>query len=329
MNGAPLPPQHGAPLRLVVPGWYGMAQVKWLTADRRHRPSRSPASRTRRPTGSRSTSADDGEPVTRIRPRSLLAPPGLAGLHDPRAVRAAAGPVTLSGRAWSGRAPVTRVEVSTDGGTTWADGVAGAAGPAAPLRLAGVDLRLDGRARPHRAADPGHRRDWAASRSSRSGTGRAWPTTWSSACRSPCWPDQSSCSGAGLLLDDDRAQPRPQGEGRPRRRSCTTPTQRLALTPPALHAVPAVVDQAHDDQDDAVEADQPGDDVADVEGPGRVLLPGPVPSLLIAVSPGSAEDHVEDDDHAPARCRPASSATGTRAARLASGSVRCSLGVSE
>ncbi len=33
MNGAPLPPQHGAPLRLLVPGWYGMTQVKWL-ADR-------------------------------------------------------------------------------------------------------------------------------------------------------------------------------------------------------------------------------------------------------------------------------------------------------
>src|SRR5215210_4402693 len=31
MDGAALPPQHGAPLRLVVPGWYGMAQVKWLT----------------------------------------------------------------------------------------------------------------------------------------------------------------------------------------------------------------------------------------------------------------------------------------------------------
>lgn len=30
MNGAPLPPQHGHPLRLVVPGWYGMAHVKWL-----------------------------------------------------------------------------------------------------------------------------------------------------------------------------------------------------------------------------------------------------------------------------------------------------------
>src|SRR3954451_19317092 len=31
MNGAPLPPQHGFPLRLVVPDWYGMTNVKWLT----------------------------------------------------------------------------------------------------------------------------------------------------------------------------------------------------------------------------------------------------------------------------------------------------------
>lgn len=30
MNGRPLEPQHGFPLRLVVPGWYGMASVKWL-----------------------------------------------------------------------------------------------------------------------------------------------------------------------------------------------------------------------------------------------------------------------------------------------------------
>src|SRR5438874_9163302 len=30
INGVPLPPQHGFPLRLVVPGWYGMANVKWL-----------------------------------------------------------------------------------------------------------------------------------------------------------------------------------------------------------------------------------------------------------------------------------------------------------
>ena len=30
-NGEPLPPQHGFPLRLIVPGWYGMTSVKWLT----------------------------------------------------------------------------------------------------------------------------------------------------------------------------------------------------------------------------------------------------------------------------------------------------------
>lgn len=30
MNGAPLPPNHGAPVRLIVPGWYGVANVKWL-----------------------------------------------------------------------------------------------------------------------------------------------------------------------------------------------------------------------------------------------------------------------------------------------------------
>ena len=48
MNGAPLPPQHGAPVRLVVPGWYGMAHVKWLVRitvlDRAvHRATRTPS----------------------------------------------------------------------------------------------------------------------------------------------------------------------------------------------------------------------------------------------------------------------------------------------
>ena len=31
MNGVPLPPEHGFPLRLIAPGWYGVANVKWLT----------------------------------------------------------------------------------------------------------------------------------------------------------------------------------------------------------------------------------------------------------------------------------------------------------
>ena len=76
INGAPLPPQHGFPLRLVIAGWYGMAHVKWLAAitalDRavRRLPADDglPALRRRR---------HAGEPVTRIMPRSLTVPPGI------------------------------------------------------------------------------------------------------------------------------------------------------------------------------------------------------------------------------------------------------------
>ncbi|MDQ1065490.1 sulfite oxidase [Streptomyces canus] len=117
MNGSPLPPQHGHPLRLVVPGWYGMAQVKWL---REITVTDAPF------TGFQQTVAyrlrqdpgDEGEPVTRIAPRALLVPPGFPDfMSRARVVRP--GAVTLEGRAWSGRAPVTRAEVSTDAGQSW------------------------------------------------------------------------------------------------------------------------------------------------------------------------------------------------------------------
>src|SRR5215213_3244820 len=121
MNGVPLPPQHGAPLRLLVPGWYGMAHVKWLTrVEVLDRPfagfQNATAYRLKVDAG------DVGEPVTRIAPRALLSPPGWPDfMTRERFLRP--GPVTLTGRAWSGRAPVSRVEVSTDGGGTWADAV--------------------------------------------------------------------------------------------------------------------------------------------------------------------------------------------------------------
>ncbi|MEV0174651.1 sulfite oxidase [Streptomyces sp. NPDC050803] len=121
MNGAPLPPQHGRPLRLVVPGWYGMAHVKWL---REIRVVDEPF------TGFQQTVAyrlrhdpdEEGEPVTRIAPRALLVPPGFPDFMS-RTRIVPAGPVTLEGRAWSGRAPVTRAEVSTDGGRSWHEAV--------------------------------------------------------------------------------------------------------------------------------------------------------------------------------------------------------------
>jgi len=119
MNGQPLPPQHGSPLRLVVPGWYGMTHVKWLT---RIRVLDTPFVGYQNIIGYRyRTSEDDpGTPIERIRVRSLTVPPGVP-VFQPRTRAVGAGPVPLSGRAWSGTAPIVRVEVSTDGGATWDD----------------------------------------------------------------------------------------------------------------------------------------------------------------------------------------------------------------
>ncbi|WP_285502799.1 sulfite oxidase [Actinokineospora sp. NBRC 105648] len=119
MNGAPLPPQHGAPVRLLVPGWYGMASVKWLRGisvlDHRFTGFQNEtAYRIKHATDER------GVPVTKINPRALVVPPGFPDFMTRRRV-VAAGPVDLFGRAWSGRAPVTRVEVSTDAGRSWTE----------------------------------------------------------------------------------------------------------------------------------------------------------------------------------------------------------------
>ena len=59
-----------------------------------------------------------GEPVSRIRVRALMIPPGRPDFFS-RERFAAAGPTTVFGRAWSGAAPVERVEVAVDG--QWAD----------------------------------------------------------------------------------------------------------------------------------------------------------------------------------------------------------------
>ncbi|MEH1053963.1 hypothetical protein V6U89_01950 [Micromonospora sp. CPCC 206171] len=62
---------------------------------------------------------DPGEPVTRIEPRALVRPPGFPDfMTRTRVLRP--GRCTVDGRAWSGHAPVTSVEVTTDGGATWA-----------------------------------------------------------------------------------------------------------------------------------------------------------------------------------------------------------------
>jgi DMSO/TMAO reductase YedYZ molybdopterin-dependent catalytic subunit len=125
MNGHALPPQHGFPLRLIVPGWYGMTNVKWLErvtvldapfAGYQHE----------RAYRFRTAEEDAGRPVQRMAPRALMIAPGIPDFLT-RERRLAPGPCVLEGRAWSGRAPVARVEVSADGGETWGDAELGEA----------------------------------------------------------------------------------------------------------------------------------------------------------------------------------------------------------
>jgi DMSO/TMAO reductase YedYZ molybdopterin-dependent catalytic subunit len=117
MNGAPLPPQHGAPLRLIVPGWYGMAHVKWL---RRITVVAEPFDGFQmRAYRLRDAADEPGTPLTRIEPRALLVPPGFPDFMSRRRV-ARSGAVKIEGRAWSGWARVSVVEVSTDDGDNWA-----------------------------------------------------------------------------------------------------------------------------------------------------------------------------------------------------------------
>jgi DMSO/TMAO reductase YedYZ molybdopterin-dependent catalytic subunit len=121
MNGQPLPPQHGFPLRLVVPGWYGMANVKWLRsitaiAEPFAGYQQATAYRLRR------EESECGQPVARMAPRSLIVPPGIPDFFTRKRFTTRV-PQRVEGRAWSGRAAIERVEFSADGGATWSPAV--------------------------------------------------------------------------------------------------------------------------------------------------------------------------------------------------------------
>jgi sulfane dehydrogenase subunit SoxC len=125
VNGQPLPPQHGFPLRLVVPGWYGMTHVKWLRSiEAVSEPFQ--GYQHARAYRIMSSQEDPGAPVTRMQPRALIEPPGLPEFL-PRVRHLAAGPCVVRGRAWSGWGPVERVDVSTDDGLTWSAAALGEA----------------------------------------------------------------------------------------------------------------------------------------------------------------------------------------------------------
>jgi len=107
MNGEDLPRAHGAPLRLVVPGWYGMASVKWLARLRLVEGKFEGFFQARRYViGER--------PLREIAPRAVITWPG-------EGERLPARPFVARGYAWSGRGDLARVAVSADGGRSWRD----------------------------------------------------------------------------------------------------------------------------------------------------------------------------------------------------------------
>ena len=118
MNGEPISTHHGAPLRLVVPDWYGMASVKWLTRINVTDQPFDGFFQQRRYVMINEGREDslERQPVTNVKVKSLIA--------RPRHGEVVQGPVcTIRGFAWSGEGQVVKVEVSVDGGLTWAESI--------------------------------------------------------------------------------------------------------------------------------------------------------------------------------------------------------------
>jgi sulfite oxidase len=119
MNGAPLPPLHGFPLRAIVPGWEGAYAIKWLTTLRvldREFDGFWVATGYRYPTRTVAPGAavdpKDMAPLTGLVVKSLITRPVDAAETEP-------GKVEVAGFAWAGETDIARVEVSSDHGASW------------------------------------------------------------------------------------------------------------------------------------------------------------------------------------------------------------------
>ncbi len=121
MNGVPLPRHHGFPARALVPGWIGAASCKWLTEIKvldqefdgnfmkpGYRMPNHPVS----PGGE--VNLADTHAATSLGVKSIIAQPTDGSSMKSHSIR-------IHGAAWAGEAAVTRLQISTDGGTTWSD----------------------------------------------------------------------------------------------------------------------------------------------------------------------------------------------------------------
>ncbi|QJD98353.1 sulfite oxidase [Mucilaginibacter robiniae] len=114
MNGEPLTAIHGYPVRAIIPGWYGMASVKWLikitaTATRFHSYWQTLEYAYWKDLYGKPTLV----PVTEMQVKAEIARPAL------QEVVAAGSIYRVTGAAWSGEQVVEQVEISTDDGQSW------------------------------------------------------------------------------------------------------------------------------------------------------------------------------------------------------------------
>jgi DMSO/TMAO reductase YedYZ molybdopterin-dependent catalytic subunit len=116
MNGVDLPPENGFPVRAIVPGWYAVASIKWLTR----------VIVTEKPFNGYYQTLDyafwtrDGDrtqltPLSQLQIKAEIAQPKVGETVS------ANSNVRVHGAAWTGDGEITKVELSTDGGSTWRD----------------------------------------------------------------------------------------------------------------------------------------------------------------------------------------------------------------
>jgi DMSO/TMAO reductase YedYZ molybdopterin-dependent catalytic subunit len=114
MNSAELPQSHGFPVRAVVPGWYGVASVKWLTRIVvTESPYQGHFQTVDYATFDRREGLPVRVPISEMQVKASIARPVI---HE---IITAGKPYTISGAAWSGEKPIQRVDISTDGGASW------------------------------------------------------------------------------------------------------------------------------------------------------------------------------------------------------------------
>jgi sulfane dehydrogenase subunit SoxC len=146
MNGEALPPEHGFPVRLIVPGWYGVNNVKWVEQLRVERGMVTEGSLDRPGTHARWQQTDyrlhpegvtptEHEQIEEVDTETQLYDEGVEQPYtfdetvmsvigapdgtDP--IDSGGAPIEVVGVAWAGDDTVERVEVSVDGGASWAD----------------------------------------------------------------------------------------------------------------------------------------------------------------------------------------------------------------